>query len=152
MTNTVKINVVQLPHGADLPLPRYATDGAAAMDAMAAIDQDVILQPGDWYVFPTGLSFAIPEGYELQIRARSGMAAKHAISVVNGPATIDSDFRGELTVILINHGKEPFTVTRGMRIAQMVIAPSYRIQWNSVSQLSETARGTGGLGSTGTHG
>lgn len=152
MIQTVKIDVIQLPHGADLPLPSYQTPGAAAMDALAAIDQDVILQPGDWHVFPTGLSFAIPEGYELQVRARSGMAARHAISVVNGPATIDSDFRGELTVILINHGKEPYTVTRGMRIAQMVVAPSYRAEWRPVAALTETKRGTGGLGSTGTHG
>ncbi len=152
MSNTVTVDVIQLPHGADLPLPSYNTPGAAAMDALAAIDQDIVLQPGDWQLIPTGLSMGIPEGFELQIRARSGLTAKNAIVVLNGPATIDSDYRGEVKVILANQGKEAFTVTRGMRIAQMVIAPCYQAQWNTVTSLSDTERGSGGFGSTGTHG
>ncbi len=117
MKNTVPVDFILLPNGADLPLPSYGTDGAAAMDALAAIDQDIVLHPGDWQLIPTGLSMAIPAGYELQIRARSGLSAKNAIVVLNGPATIDSDYRGEVKVILANQGKESFTVTRGMRIA-----------------------------------
>ncbi|MES2729803.1 MAG: dUTP diphosphatase [Pseudomonadota bacterium] len=152
MTNLVNVDVVQLPHGADLPLPSYNTPGSAAMDALAAIDQDIVLQPGDWQLIPTGLAMAIPEGFELQIRARSGLTAKHAIIVLNGPATIDSDYRGELKVILANQGKEAFTVTRGMRIAQMVIAPCYHAVWKPAATLPDTERGAGGFGSTGTHG
>ncbi len=147
----VQVRVKPLPHYAGLDLPRYETAGSAGMDLRAALPEDapVTLQPGEWRLIPTGLSIALPEGFEAQIRPRSGLAAKHAISCVNTPGTVDSDYRGELRVNLINHGREPFTVQRGERIAQMVIAPVIQAVWDEVDTLDETERGTGGFGSTG---
>ena len=117
-----KIDLVKLPHGADLPLPAYQTDGAAGMDIYAAIAEDIIIAPGDFTAIPTGLSVALPEGFEIQVRPRSGLAFKHGVTVLNSPGTIDSDYRGEIKVALINHGTEPVTITHGMRIAQIVLA------------------------------
>jgi dUTP pyrophosphatase len=145
----IDVRVVQLPHGADLDLPHYATDHAAGMDLMAAIDENLILKPGARAIVPTGLSIALPEGYEAQIRPRSGLAAKHGVSVANAPGTIDADYRGEVGVILINLGHEDFVIERAMRIAQMVVAPVTTIEWVKTDSLSETARGSGGFGSTG---
>ena len=145
-----KIDLVKLPHGADLPLPAYQTDGAAGMDIYAAIAEDIIIAPGDFTAIPTGLSVALPEGFEIQVRPRSGLAFKHGVTVLNSPGTIDSDYRGEIKVALINHGTEPVTITHGMRIAQIVLAKVIQGDWQEVDALDETSRGTGGFGSTGT--
>jgi dUTP pyrophosphatase len=138
-------------NGIGLPLPKYETSGAAGMDLRAAIDDwtTMRIQPGCSALVPTGISVAVPPGYELQVRPRSGLAAKHAISIVNSPGTVDSDFRGEIKVILINHGHEPFEIERGDRIAQAVVAPVTRVAWVEVEALDETERGAGGYGSTG---
>ena len=147
----VTIAVKMLPHFEGLPLPAYETDGAAGMDVRAAVPEGepVQLKPGERAMVATGLSVAIPEGYEIQMRPRSGLAAKHGITCLNTPGTIDSDYRGELKVILINHGSETFTISRGERIGQMVLAPVTRIAWQAVDTLPETMRGEGGFGSTG---
>lgn len=150
MTSSVTVSVVRLPHGADLPLPGYATDHAAGMDLYAALAEPLTLAPGDWALVPTGLSIALPDGTEAQVRPRSGLAAKHAVTVLNAPGTIDADYRGEVKVILINHGKAPFVIEHGMRIAQMLIAPVTRAVWSETDVLPETVRGAGGFGSTGT--
>lgn len=143
----VEIRVRRLPHGAGLALPDYATAGAAGMDVLSA--EDVMLTPGARHAVATGLSLAIPAGYEIQVRPRSGLALKHGISVPNTPGTIDSDYRGELKVILINHGHQPFAIARGDRIAQLVLAPVTLGAWREVDELDETERGEGGFGSTG---
>lgn len=143
----VPVKVKRLPHGEGLALPRYATDGAAGMDVLSA--EDMLLEPGMRHAVATGLAMAIPEGYEIQVRPRSGLALKHGISVPNTPGTIDSDYRGELKVILINFGSEAFAIKRGDRIAQLVLAPVTRAGWHEVDELDETERGTGGFGSTG---
>lgn len=148
---SVSVAVTRLPHGADLDLPSYETEDAAGMDLRAAVTEDVAIAPGERALVPTGLAIALPSGYEAQIRPRSGLALKQGISLVNSPGTIDADYRGEIGVIVINHGVEPLIVTRGLRIAQMVIAPVIQARWNEVSDLSETARGTGGFGSTGVY-
>lgn len=140
---------MRLPHGMGLDLPAYATAHAAGVDLLAAIDKDVVLQPGGRALIPTGLAIALPEGYEAQVRPRSGLALKHGITLPNSPGTIDADYRGEVGVILANLGSEPFTVTRGMRIAQMVVAPVTTLAWREVATLPQTARGAGGFGSTG---
>lgn len=145
--NNVPVPVKRLPHFGGLDLPAYATDGAAGMDVLAA--EDVTLAPGARHAVATGLAVAIPHGFEIQVRPRSGLALKHGISVPNTPGTIDSDYRGELKVILINHGQESFQVRRGDRIAQLVLAPVTRASWLPVDQLDETTRGEGGFGSTG---
>ena len=145
----VAVRLKRLPHGEGLELPRYATQGAAGMDVLAA--EDVTLAPGGRHAVATGLSVAIPPGYEIQVRPRSGLALKHGISVPNTPGTIDSDYRGELKVILINHGTEPFQIHRGDRVAQLVLAPVTLAEWDEVADLDETARGAGGFGSTGGH-
>lgn len=147
---TLAVPVMRLPHAHDLALPEYATDQSAGMDLLAAIPAPIVLNPGKTVMVETGLSIALPEGFEAQVRPRSGLAAKHGITVLNSPGTIDADYRGEIKIILINHGNEPFTITRGMRIAQMVVAPVTRIRWQPTSFLSSTARGEGGFGSTGT--
>ncbi len=147
LTNSVPLLVKRLPHGEGLDLPAYATDGAAGMDVLAA--EDVVLVPGGRHAVATGLSLAIPAGYEVQVRPRSGLALKHGISLPNAPGTIDSDYRGELKIILINHGSDEFSVLRGDRIAQLVLAPVTRASWLEVDDLDETARGEGGFGSTG---
>jgi dUTP pyrophosphatase len=146
----VKIALVLSPNAKDLPLPAYATEHSAGMDLLAAVTQDVIIAPHKRALIPSGISIALPEGYEAQVRPRSGLAYKNGVTVLNSPGTIDADYRGEVGVILINHGDEPFTVTRGMRIAQMIIAPYTRAQWQEVTNLEESARGAGGFGSTGT--
>lgn len=145
--NDIPVPVKRLPHAEGLDLPAYATEGAAGMDVLAA--EDVTLAPGTRHAVATGLALAIPPGYEVQVRPRSGLALKHGISVPNAPGTIDSDYRGELRVILINHGAEPFAVRRGDRVAQLVLAPVVRARWLEVEDLDETARGEGGFGSTG---
>lgn len=145
--NEVPVPVKRLPHFAGLELPAYATEGAAGMDVLAA--EDVVLAPGARHAVATGLAMAIPPGYEIQVRPRSGLALKHGITVPNTPGTIDSDYRGELKVILINHGAEPFEVRRGDRVAQLVLAPVTRASWLKVDELNETQRGEGGFGSTG---
>ncbi len=146
-TDAVPVSVMRLPHGQGLDLPAYATSGAAGMDVLAA--EDVTLAPGMRHAVATGLAMAIPEGYEIQVRPRSGLALKHGISVPNTPGTIDSDYRGELKVILINLGTEPFAICRGDRIAQLVLAPVVQAGWVEVDKLDETVRGSGGFGSTG---
>ena len=143
----VPVLVRRLPHFDGLTLPAYATEGAAGMDVLAA--EDVTLQPGARHAVATGLSVGIPPGYEIQVRPRSGLALKHGISVPNAPGTIDSDYRGELKVILVNLGASAFEVRRGDRIAQLVLAPVVRASWLKVDELDETARGEGGFGSTG---
>lgn len=148
----VTIAVTRLPHAKDLPLPAYATEHSAGLDLMAAVAEPKTLAPGDRALIPTGLSIALPDGYEAQIRPRSGLALKHGISLVNSPGTIDADYRGEVGIIMINHGAEPFTIEHGMRIAQMVIAPYTRAAFSEVVELPTSARGTGGFGSTGTRG
>lgn len=150
--NSVSISVQRLPHGEGLALPRYETEGAAGMDLIAAVPEaePLVLQPGARAMVPTGLAIALPKGFEAQVRPRSGLAAKNGITCLNSPGTIDCDYRGEVKVILINHGPEAFTITRGTRIAQMVIAPVTRAVLSEVQSLDETARGAGGFGSTGT--
>jgi dUTP pyrophosphatase len=138
---------MRLPHGEGLDLPAYATAGAAGMDVIAA--EDVTIAPGGRHAVATGLALAIPDGYEVQVRPRSGLALKHGISLPNSPGTIDSDYRGELKIIVINHGSEDFVFRRGDRVAQLVLAPVTRAAWVEVSSLDETARGAGGFGSTG---
>lgn len=147
----VSVPVKALAHFDGLSLPEYQTPGSAGLDLPAAIpaDQPIVLQPGEWQLIPVGLAIALPEGYEAQVRPRSGLAAKFGISCTNTPGTIDADYRGELRVNLINHGKEPFTVNRGDRIAQMVIAPVTQAVLQPVVDLDETERGEGGFGSTG---
>ncbi len=144
---TIRIRIARLPHGEGLPLPSYATPGAAGMDVVAAEDLD--LQPGQRHAVATGFRVAIPDGYEIQVRPRSGLAFKHGITVPNTPGTIDSDYRGEIKVLLINHGTEPFPVRRGQRIAQMMLAVLTRAEFDEVEELCETTRGAGGFGSTG---
>ena len=146
----LKVDVKRLPHGADLPLPEYATRDSAGMDLLAAVDGDRTLAPGKRMLVPTGLAIALPPGYEAQVRPRSGLALKNGITVLNSPGTVDADYRGEVGVILANLGDEPFVITRGMRIAQMVIAPVTRLAWAEVAELPDSARGAGGFGSTGT--
>jgi dUTP pyrophosphatase len=145
----MRIEVQRLPHARDLPLPAYATAGSAGLDLVAAIEAEVVLQPGRHQAVPTGLAHALPEGVEGQVRPRSGLALKHGVTVLNAPGTIDSDYRGEVTAILINHGTAPFTITRGMKIAQLVVAAHARIEWSETTALGSTARGTAGFGSTG---
>jgi len=145
-----KISLQILPHADDLPLPAYATPHSAGMDLLAAVKEEVAIAPRKRALIPTGISIALPEGYEAQVRPRSGLALKHGVTVLNAPGTIDADYRGEIGVILINHGDEAFTVTRGMRVAQLIIAPYTRAEWQQVPSLEESARGAGGFGSTGT--
>lgn len=145
--DNVPVPVKRLPHFEGLELPAYATDGAAGMDVLAA--ENLTLAVGGRHAVATGLAFAIPPGYEIQVRPRSGLALKHGITVPNTPGTIDSDYRGELKVILINHGQDTFSIRRGDRIAQLVLAPVVRASWLKVDELDHTARGEGGFGSTG---
>ena len=145
----LSVAITILPHAENLGLPAYATTQAAGMDLCAAVSNDVVIASGARALVPTGLSIALPEGYEAQVRPRSGLALKNGITVLNSPGTIDADYRGEIGVILANSGTEPFTITRGMRIAQMVVSRYERVVWQEVSVLPETARGAGGFGSTG---
>ena len=146
---SIPVRITRLAHGADLPLPAYETEGSAGMDLRAAIDAPVTLAPMERTAVPTGLSIALPQGYEAQVRARSGLAFRSGIACVNAPGTVDSDYRGEIKVILVNLGQEPVTFERGDRIAQLVVAPVSRVAWEEAETLDETARGAGGFGSTG---
>jgi dUTP pyrophosphatase len=150
--SAVAVAVTRLPHGADLPLPAYATADSAGMDLLAAVGEPVILRPGARAVIPSGIAIALPRGFEAQVRPRSGLAARHGVTVLNSPGTIDADYRGEVGVILVNLGETAFRVERGMRIAQMVIAAVGRAGWREVAELPASARGDGGFGSTGTTG
>lgn len=150
MTKDVTVAIKRMEHAAGLPLPAYETAHAAGMDLMACIPADIELPPGKRALIPTGFAIALPEGFEGQVRPRSGLAAKHGITVLNAPGTIDADYRGEIGVILINLGDAAFAISRGMRIAQMVIAPVSRAQWREAENLDDTQRGTRGFGSTGT--
>lgn len=149
MTNALRVTVSRLAHGAGLPLPAYATEGSAGMDLMAAIPAPVWLQPGERGLLPTGLAIALPEGFEAQIRPRSGLAARAGLTVLNSPGTIDSDYRGEIQVVLVNLGQQAVELRPGDRIAQMVVAPVTRIAWAEVERLPDSVRGDGGFGSTG---
>jgi dUTP pyrophosphatase len=146
---TVPVRVRRLAHNQDLPLPGYATGGAAGMDLVAAVAEPVVVSPGQRVLIPTGLAIALPPGYELQIRPRSGLALRNGIVLPNSPGTIDEDYRGEIQVIVLNTGSEPFRVERGTRIAQAVLAPVVRAEWREVADLDVTARNAGGFGSTG---
>jgi dUTP pyrophosphatase len=148
---SIDVRITRLPHGADLPLPSYQSAHAAGLDLIAAVPQDapLTLAPGARALIPTGIAIALPEGHEGQVRPRSGLAAKHGLTVLNAPGTIDADYRGELQVLLINLGSEAVDITRGMRIAQLVVAPVARAQLRELPALDQTARGNGGFGSTG---
>lgn len=145
----VGIQVTRLVHGRGLELPSRATPGAAGMDLRAAVEEELSLHPGQRAAVPTGLAVAVPPGYEIQIRARSGLALRHGLGVLNAPGTVDSDYRGELRVILVNHGEEPVRIRRGDRIAQMVVCPVVQSAWHETDTLPGTDRGTGGFGHTG---
>ena len=149
MSDRPSLKVRCLPHGQGLSLPAYETEGAAGMDLRAAVEKDLCLKPGERTAVPTGLSIAIPAGFEGQVRPRSGLAFRYGITVTNAPGTIDCDYRGEVKVLLINLGSQSFTVTRGMRVAQLVVAPVVQVQIELVDDLDETTRGVGGFGSTG---
>lgn len=151
MSAQVRIEIKQLPHAEGLPLPAYQSAHAAGLDLTAAVPDDapLVLAPGAHELVPTGLAIALPEGFEAQVRPRSGLAARHGVTVLNAPGTVDADYRGEILVILINHGRSPFTIRRGERIAQMVIAPVARAELVPVNSLASTERGSGGFGSTG---
>ena len=145
----MKVAIQRLAHAQDLPLPAYATLGAAGLDLFAAVDKELLLEPGRHAAVPTGIAIALPDGFEAQLRPRSGLALRHGVTVLNAPGTIDSDYRGEVTAILINLGPESFAVARGMKIAQLVIAQHARVEWNETTNLDSTPRGAGGFGSTG---
>jgi dUTP pyrophosphatase len=144
----MKVAIQRLPHARDLPLPAHATAGSAGLDLLAAVERDIAIAPGDRAAIPAGIAIALPDGYEAQVRPRSGLALKHGVTVLNAPGTVDSDYRGEVTVILANLGRDTFTVSRGMKIAQLIVARAERVEWNETT-LDETERGTGGFGSTG---
>ena len=145
----LQVLIRRLPGNEDVPLPSYQSEGAVGMDLHAAVTADVTIEPGAIATVPCGFAMAVPPGHEAQVRPRSGLAAKNGISIVNTPGTIDPDYRGEVKVILVNHGKEPFVVRRGMRIAQMLVLPVPRVAWKEVAELPPTARGDGGFGHTG---
>ncbi|HEY2890020.1 MAG TPA: dUTP diphosphatase [Dongiaceae bacterium] len=146
---TLQVPLQRLPHGRDLPLPGYASEDAAGLDLLAALEAPIELAPGARKLIPTGIAIALPRGYEAQIRPRSGLALKYGIGLLNSPGTIDADYRGEIGVILINHGEAPFAIARGDRIAQLVVAPVTRLAWAEADSLPDSARGKGGFGSTG---
>ena len=143
------VAIRRLPHGADLPLPAYATADSAGLDIVAAIDDEITLAPGERRLVPAGIAIALPAGYEAQLRPRSGLAVRHGVTLVNSPGTIDADYRGEIQAILINLGASPFRLRRGERMAQLVVAPVTRVRWQDSAELTGTARGAGGFGSTG---
>lgn len=149
MIQSVPMDIELLPSYEGLPLPAYQTEGSAGFDLMAVNEEPIVIEPGKWVMVPTGLKFAVPQGCELQIRPRSGLAAKHGVTVLNTPGTIDSDYRGEVKVILINLSSDAFSVERGMRIAQAVLAPYYKAEISVAASLGETERGAGGFGHTG---
>ena len=145
----LRVPIARLPHGADLPLPRYATEGASGLDLLAALAAERVIAPGECVAIPCGFSIAIPEGYEAQVRPRSGLALRCGLTIPNAPGTVDSDYRGEIQVLLLNAGRESVRIQRGDRIAQLVFAPVTRVTWQRVEQLAATARGRGGFGHTG---
>lgn len=146
----LSIAIQKLPHGQNFPLPKYETQLSAGMDLIAAIAESITILPGQRQLIPSGIAIALPEGYEAQIRSRSGLSLKYGVVILNSPGTIDADYRGELKGIMINHGNEPFTITPGMRFAQLIIAPVMRVRWDCVEVLSQdTTRGDAGFGSTG---
>jgi dUTP pyrophosphatase len=147
----MRLQILRLPHASDLPLPSYATEGSAGLDLLAAVDADIELKPGARQLVPTGLAIALPLGFEAQVRPRSGLALNHGITLINSPGTIDSDYRGEIKCPMINHGDTAFRITRGMKIAQMIIARHEIAELEEVRELPTSARGAGGFGSTGTH-
>ena len=149
MSQRIGVSIQQLPHAKGLNLPKYATEQSAGVDLEAAIQSPITLKPGERQLIATGLAIALPQGFEAQVRPRSGLAAKNGVTVLNSPGTIDADYRGEIKIILVNLGQENFVIERGMRIAQMVIAPCLQVQWQETEQLDETTRGAGGFGSTG---
>ena len=153
VTEPLRVPLTRLDHGRDLPLPSYATSGAVGLDLLAAVavGAPMTLPPGERALVPTGLSLALPAGFEAQIRPRSGLALKHGVTVLNSPGTIDSDYRGEVGVILVNLSNQPFTIERGLRIAQLVVASVARIEWSETDRLEHSRRGSGGFGSTGLH-
>jgi dUTP pyrophosphatase len=151
MTATVRVLIRRLAGADDLPLPAYQTTHAAAMDVSAAVEASLQLEPGAIAVVPCGFAMAVPDGYEAQLRPRSGLASKHGVTVINAPGTIDADYRGEVKVALVNLGTAPFTVERGMRVAQLLVVPVPRVTWDEVAELPGTARGGGGFGHTGHH-
>jgi dUTP pyrophosphatase len=148
----MRVSVRRLPHGQSLALPAYATEGAAGMDLLAAVDAPVTLAPGERRALPTGIAIALPQGFEAQVRPRSGLARDHGIACLNSPGTVDADYRGEILVILVNLGQAPITLVRGQRIAQLVVAPVAHVEWREVAELTSTGRGTEGFGSTGIDG
>ncbi len=150
MPDTVRVLLQRLPHGQELPLPLYKTEHAAAMDLSAAVVEPLVIGPGERALVPCGFAMALPDGYEAQVRPRSGLASQHGVTVVNAPGTIDADYRGEVKVALVNLGSEPFTVTRGARVAQLLVAPVPRVEWDEVRELPVSRRGPGGFGHTGT--
>ena len=150
-SNRVIVDLHRLANSAGLPLPSYVTRESAGADLMAAIDKSILLEPGQFVLVPTGIALGVPSGFEAQVRARSGFAVKHGITTLNSPGTIDADYRGEIGVILINHGTKPFRIERGMRIAQLVVAPVARAIWRELEVLEKTERDTGGFGSTGVY-
>jgi dUTP pyrophosphatase len=145
----MKVGIKKLPHAQDLPLPHYATPGSAGLDLLAAVDEEIELLPGQWLAVPTGIAIELPLGVEAQVRPRSGLALNSGITCLNSPGTIDSDYRGEVGVLLINLGAEPFTLRRGDRVAQLVVARVERVEWEEAEALGESGRGDGGFGSTG---
>lgn len=146
----VKVAITRIREGfADIALPKYQTGGSAGVDLPAALESEMVLKAGEFALVPTGLAIALPEGYEAQVRPRSGLAVKHGVTVLNSPGTIDSDYRGEIRVALINHSKNDFIIKRGERIAQMIIAPVIQAMWSEVEKLDDTERGAGGFGHTG---
>jgi dUTP pyrophosphatase len=145
----MRVLIQRLSHAADLPLPQYATEGSAGLDLLAAVDGEIELKPGARAAVACGIAIALPPGYEAQVRSRSGLALNHGVTVLNAPGTIDSDYRGEVKAILINHGDAPFRIARGMKIAQLVVARCEQAQMNDVAELPATERGAGGFGSTG---
>lgn len=145
----MKIGVKRLAHARDLPLPAYATAGAAGLDLLAAVTGEITLKPGEHAAVPAGIALSLPQGYEAQVRPRSGLALTHGVTVLNAPGTIDSDYRGEVTALVINHGAKPFAIARGMKIAQLVVARHERVEWDECAQLDATERGASGFGSTG---
>jgi len=147
----MKIDVLRLPNARDLPLPSYATEGSSGLDLLAAVETDLDLMPGGRVLVPCGIALALPQGFEGQIRPRSGLALKHGITLLNAPGTIDSDYRGEVMATLVNHGTEMFRITRGMKIAQLVVSRFESAELHEVSELPPSARGAGGFGSTGLH-
>ncbi|MGY8999341.1 MAG: dUTP diphosphatase [Rhodospirillales bacterium] len=145
----IKVSVQRLDHSKDLPLPKIETDLSAGVDLSAAVNKQIIIAPGESKIIPTGLAIALPAGFEAQVRPRSGLASKNGVTILNSPGTIDADYRGEIGIIIINHGTEDFTIERGMRIAQMIVAPVVGIDWDETDLLPKTKRGTSGFGSTG---